>query len=595
MDWNSTSLDASRCNWTTVPCDREAARRLSDALPIPEHIAGLLVSRGVAEPEAARRFLRPSLSQLGDPLLFPGMDEAARRIARAIAAGERIVVFGDFDADGVGACAILGGVLSELGAKADIFLPDRLSEGYGLTAAAWERCRAASPDVRLLVTVDCGITSAGQIDAIRAEGVDVVVTDHHMPGDDLPRGCILVNPHLGATPGSEHLCGAGVAFKLAHALVKRDKLERGLDRPATDLREYLDVVAVSTIADVVPLVGENRLLACAGLNRLRTRPSQGMFALMDKAGLASEEVGGVNVAFRLCPRINAAGRMGSALAAYELLTATDPDRARELAVHLDHRNAERHSIEQDVLDAARESLRARGFDPDREGAVVADGGADWHPGVLGIVASRLSEEFQRPAAVIAFDAEGNGRGSLRAGDAGDYDILAALSGCEAFLERFGGHRRAGGFGLRRGQLDGFREAFSAACRDQAGGAAWAQATLSIDGWLDPSEVSLEWIDPLSSLEPFGEGNPEPVWGFRGLSFASPPRAVGADGAHLQANFRKDGATLPAIGFGMGSLLPASLDAAAAGRTVDVVAVVQANAFNGSVFPQLNLRDLRISS
>lgn len=597
MEQDSDTIDGddagqcAGCIWRDIPANPGIAAALCAELGVAAPVAHLLAARGIGTADAARRFLRPSLAQLGDPFDFPGMKAAAERIAAAVAAGDKIVVSGDFDADGVGACTVLCGVLERLGADCAAFIPDRLSEGYGLSEAGWERCKAENPGVKLLVTVDSGITNVAQVAKVREEGVDVVVTDHHQPGGEIPRDCIVVNPQIGASPGAESLCGAGVAFKLAHALVKLDKIRRDLAAPAVDLREWLDAVAISTIADVVPLVGENRVLAAGGLNRLRNSPSRGLFALMDAANLPAEEIGGVNVAFRLCPRINAAGRVGSARDAYDLLRATDKDAARELAVRLNARNAERHSIETDVFNDALAYLDEIGFDENRDGAVVAAGGPDWHPGVLGIVAARLAARFNRPAAAISFGEDGSGRGSLRAGDAGDYDVHAAMEACAGLLSRFGGHRKAGGFAIRREDLQAFRAAFSEACRGQAGGEASCRPELDIDAWLEPEEATLDMVGALNALEPFGEGNREPVFALRGLELAAPARAVGGEGQHLQAPFKCGDGILGAIGFFMGERAG---ELAAAGARFDIAGTLKPNTYNGETRLQMILRDFRLA-
>lgn len=578
----------ARYEWRDQPFDPDAAEALRAALGIPAAAARLLASRGVADPEAARRFLRPALRDLGDPFAFPSMRAAAERIAAAIAAGERIVVYGDFDADGVGACAILCGVMERLGADCSAFIPRRMDEGYGLSHEGWERCKAENPGVRLVVTVDCGITNVAEVAMVLSEGVGIVVTDHHTPGSELPAGCVTVNPRLGATPGAESLCGAGVAFKLAHALVKLDMVRRGLSAPAVDLREWLDIAAISTIADVVPLTGENRILAASGLNRLRNSPSRGLFALMDVANLQREEIGGSNVAFRICPRINAAGRMGSAADAYELLRTADGDRARELAARLNGRNAERHSAEQDVFDDALASLAESGFDETRDGAVVVAGGPDWHPGVLGIVAARLAARFNRPAAAVSFNPDGTGRGSMRAGEAGDYDVNAAMGACAKFLRRFGGHRKAGGFSVDIEYFPAFRAAMSEACRAQAGGRVSCVPELGIDLWLDPGEATIETVEAVAAFEPFGEGNREPVFALRGLRLAAPPRAVGAERQHVQAPFKCGGMVLGAIGFSMGE----RIGELSVGAAYDIAGSLQTNTFCGETRLQMVLKDFR---
>jgi len=377
-----------RCAWNTARCDAAAAAALSAAFQLPLPVAGLLTARGLTDPAAVAAFLHPSLQQLSDPFALPGIEAAARALQATIAAGGEIVVYGDFDADGVVATALLTGVLRGLGARVRPFLPDRHSEGYGLTPAAVDHCLGAGVP-RLLVTVDCGMGAAQEIARIGAAGARVIVTDHHAVTGSLPDDCLVVNPRLpGAPAGVAHLCGAGVAFKLAHGLLKLARAEGGT---LPDLRDWLDAVALATVADVVPLQGENRILVAAGLSRLSRRPRAGLRALMLRAGLAGP-VNSHHLGFVLGPRINASGRMRSAWTAFALLDTCDADQAMEHAILLERLNAERRQAEQEVLRQAELQI-AESFDGAVDGAVVA-GGTAWHAGTIGIVAARLSERHQ---------------------------------------------------------------------------------------------------------------------------------------------------------------------------------------------------------
>ncbi len=571
-----------RYEWTVVAADAAAVDTLAQAHNLPLPVAHVLAARGFADPAAAARFLDPRLQHLGDPLAFPGMLAAADRIWRAIRAQEELVVFGDFDADGVTATMILTGAIRRLGGRVAAFLPERSREGYGLTQAGLDRCLAEHP-AQVLITVDCGISGVAEVASARAAGVDVIVTDHHATPGALPVDCVLVNPHLGATAGAEHLCGAGVAFKLVHALVKRGREAGWLTDDAVDPREWLDAVAVATVADVVPLVGENRTLVAAGLRRLQARPSLGLKALMSRAGLAGT-IRSHHLAFVLGPRLNAAGRMRTAWPAYELLASESWDPAVARAIELEHLNAERRQVESQVLRQAEDQVAAH-FAPARDGAVVV-GAEGWHPGILGIVAARLSERFNRPAAVVALDAAGGGRGSLRAGHG--YDAVQALTRCHALLLRYGGHQRAGGFTLQPGAFTTFRTSLAAVSQAQVGDVR-RQPPLAIDAWLTADQLDPALWNALQRLEPFGEGHPVPRWGLRRVRLAAPASPIGAGGEHLRLAFLCGTRRLPAVWFRMGSLAPRLRGGA---ETYDVVGELNENTFGGQTELQLQVVDLR---
>ncbi len=577
-------------NWTTPCTDAVAVAELARAVSLPAAAARLLAARGFADPDAVERFLNPRLADMGDPLAFPGMAKAAERLWRAVDAGEPVVVFGDFDADGVVATAVLTSALQAFGGRVTPFIPDRLREGYGLSAAALARLAEQHADARLVVTVDCGITAAEAVRVLCAAGREVIVTDHHVPDAAVPlaEAYAVVNPHLPGTPaGCEALCGAGVAFKLACALWKTGKEAGRAVAQAWDPRAWFDAVAVATVADVVPLHGENRLLVRAGLKRLQEKPSPGLKALLRKALATAEELTSHHLAFLLGPRLNAAGRMRDAWPAFELLCASDNDRAHELAVTLDQLNAERRQTEEAILAEALAQLAGIPAGT-REGAVVA-GGADWHPGAVGIVAARLNDLSGVPAAVVSLRPDGGGRGSLRAGRG--YDALAALRRCDDLLEGFGGHKLAAGFEVKPGRFETFCDAFSSACAEQRPEGAVRQV-LTVDGWLGPDELNLALWQSLLRMEPFGEGNARPRWAMRGVAAMELPRPVGADGAHTAFQFRCEGKTFRGVWFKSGHLFEAVT--AACSGPVDVVFECRLNRFGGNETVEMQIVDLRPS-
>lgn len=569
-----------RFRWQTAAAGEETVERLASELNLPSAVAGVLAVRGLHDSAAAARFLDPRLQHLGDPLAFPGIAAAADRIWAALRQGEPVVVFGDFDADGVTATALLTEGIRSLGGKVEAFLPDRIKEGYGLTRAALQRCLAEHA-AQLLITVDCGITAAGEVAYARSRGLDVIVTDHHEASAEIPDALAVVNPRLGASPGAEHLCGAGVAFKLMHALLKQGRLAGHVGAGAYDVRAWLDAVAVATVADVVPLLGENRVLVAAGLSALAHQPRVGLKALKARAGLLTAPTSR-DLAFVFGPRLNAAGRMRSAWPALHLLHATDWDGAMALAVELEQLNAERRGVESDLLQAAQEQLAGRA----PAGAVVV-AGEGWHVGTVGIVAARLCDVWNVPAAVLSLQADGSGRGSVR-GCRGD-DVVAALGACRDMLAGFGGHPRAAGFHLKAGAVNTFREAFAAACQSQREGGD-ARPQLDLDGWLAPRDVGSELWSALQRLEPHGEGHGRPRWGMRNLRLTERPTPVGGEGEHLRLAFRgATGPVLRGVWFRMGRLAET---VAQAGPLYDAAFELHENTYGGRSSIELQLVDLR---
>jgi single-stranded-DNA-specific exonuclease len=545
--------------WLEIECDEEAAQTLVRELFLPPAIARLLVVRGHKTPRQARLFLNPDLvAAIGNPFDFPGIRDATDHIWSAIYAKKRIIVYGDFDVDGVVATATLVTALKRLGAEASPFLPLRDPEGYGLTLKALERCLGElSPPSSvavptLLITVDCGITSVIEVAWLAQRGIEVIITDHHEPGATLPPASVLVNPRVAHSPGAEALCGSGIAFKLVHALVEKGRAE-GWYTGAAMGGDLLPAVGLATVADVVALTGENRALVSGAIRNWK-RAGVGLTALFSRAAQhGREELSAFTFAFLLGPRINAAGRMRSAMAAYELLTTSDRDRAAQLAAELNALNAERLSVEKRIMTAARLQCGLEGASGPIAGAVIASGAVSdgWHPGVIGIVAARLSEMTGFPAVVIAVDEDGVGRGSIRAG--ARYHAVEALQTVQELLEGFGGHARAAGLVLRKGCLDAFCERFKAACDEQRKHMLDAQCALTCDGWLSPEDLSLSFYAFQQQLAPFGEGNPTPCWGLRDVVLET-ISTMGQEKEHLQALIRlTDGQSVRGIWFRRGHL------------------------------------------
>jgi single-stranded-DNA-specific exonuclease len=539
------------------PYDFEAALTLERELGVSHVLAQVLVRRGLAEPASARDFLEPR--ECHPPTAFAEIERAVAAVERHVRAGTRITVHGDYDVDGVCATAILVRALRSLGASVNWFLPSRLEDGYGLSGETVRRL--AARDTRLLLTADCAITAVDEVRAASALGIDVVVTDHHHPlaSGQLPE-CPIVHPEVCGYPFAE-LCGAGVAYKLAQAL------------GAATAEEDVELVALATVADLMPLRGENRRLVRQGLAAMAGTAKPGLRALMEVARVDPSALDAHALGFRLAPRINAAGRVRRADAGLELLLTNDGARAAEIAAELDHLNAERRAVEQRIAWEAEASAAGLG---DRSAFVLA--GEDWHPGVIGIVASRIVERHHRPAILVALDGE-LGQGSARS--IPGFDLLGALHACAVHLERYGGHRAAAGLTIRRDRLDEFRAAVER----------HAEAVLApellvpverIDAIVSGSDLGLALAEELERLEPTGLGNPRPRLLIPGARL-SDVRPMG-EGRHARFVVASGGARTPAVAFGCDGRVPGD-----PGEPVDASFRLERNVWNGTVEPRLVLR------
>jgi single-stranded-DNA-specific exonuclease len=554
------------------PVDPAAVRRLSDSLGISRTVAEILVRRGKSEPRDAERFLVPEIAQLSPPRTLRGVPEAVDRLLRAMRVNERILVFGDFDVDGVTGTSLAVRALRAVGANVDFLMPKRLVHGYGLSFKILPEVLERKPAV--LMTVDCGIRSVDEVAALTAAGVDVIVTDHHAPGPELPPALAVVDPKL---PGSGYpdprLAGVGVMFQLLRGLI--DELEHELD-----LERDLDLVAFGTVADVVPLDGENRAIVHEGLRVMNRREKPGMMALAQACGIEGQ-LEAWHLGYLLGPRINAAGRLEDATDAVRLLTTEDTQLAATLARQLDDENRRRQEISAQTLDQALRAIDRGTAGPDTDGIVLASN--VWHPGVIGIATAKLVERFHRPAALIAMDGE-VGRGSLRS--IPGVDVCAVLDDCRDLLVQYGGHEMAAGLTIERERIPEFRSRFAAGCRERITEEN-RDPRLRIDGEVRPEEVSLDLAEDLDRLAPFGFGNPRPAFLLRGVAAAGPPRIVGR--GHLKiALQRNGGAGLDCIGFDLGDRVEAGVPL---GR-LDVVGHVTVNEWNDRRTEQLQVVDFR---
>ena len=537
--------------------------RLRRELGVSGPLAQVLVRRGLAEPERARLFLEGEEEH--PPEAFRGIGEAVEAIRGHIAGGTRITVHGDYDVDGVCSTAVLVRALGELGADVDFYLPDRASDGYGLNLRTVQRLAARG--TRLLVTVDCAVTAVEEVAAARALGVDVVVTDHHAPRADgaLPRAPI-VHPRLCEYPFGD-LCAAAVAYKLAQALYG------AAGRDPDELRRDLDLVALATIADVVPLVGENRALVRRGLRALASTTKPGLRALMAVAGVDPSKVNERSVAFALAPRLNAAGRLYRADAGLELILTSDPARAARIAEELDSANHERRAVERQIRFQAEAQMAELG---ERSAYVLA--GEGWHPGVIGIVASRMVERSGRPVVLIALDAD-SGRGSGRSVES--FDLLAGLTACEGSLLRYGGHSAAAGLEIERGRVGEFAAALCAHA-DLVLRAEDLVAVERVDAVVDGEDLGMTLAEELQALAPFGRGNPGVSLMVADAVFAD-ARPMG-EGKHVRFTVQSHGARARAVAFGTGGRLPV-----ADGEPAQATFTLEVNEWNGVTEPRLVLR------
>jgi single-stranded-DNA-specific exonuclease len=559
------------CNgrWHAVPYSYAEAIRLVRELGVSETLATVLVRRGFGDPAAALEFLEAT--ETHDPFAFGGMEEAVELILSHVVRGSQIAVHGDYDVDGVCSTAVLVGALRDLGAEVRSRLPSRSEDGYGLSRHTVEELRTHGAG--LLVTTDCAIGAVEEVALARSLGMDVVVTDHHRPGDRLP-DCPIVHPDLGGYPCAE-LCATGVAYKLAQAL-----FARGGRDPAI-LRRELDIVALATVADLVPLRGENRTLVRDGLRALQGAQRVGLRELLRVAGVDPQSVTEQTLGFALAPRINAAGRLYRADAGLELMLTEDPARALEIARELDAVNTERQSVETGILIEAEEQLASA---PERlADPVQVLAGEGWHPGVVGIVASRLVERHHRPFVLIGLDGAGRGRGSARSIAA--YDLHAGLASAAVHLERFGGHRMAAGLELEEENLEPFKAVLLEHAR-AALGAEDLVRTEHVDAIVPGDAVCLELAEQLQAMRPFGMGNPAVRLLLPGARLAE-LRPMG-EGKHARFTINSAGVRARAVAFGVGNTLTAALDEGQAGPLPrhDVTARLEINEWAGSVEPRL---------
>jgi single-stranded-DNA-specific exonuclease len=580
--------------WSPATPQPLLAGQLAAQLKIAPLLAQCLLNRGFSEPSAIEQFLQPRLKNLADPFLLPNMDAAIGRLLRAREQNESLVIFGDYDVDGVTSTAVLLEVLRPLGWRVDFYLPNRMDEGYGLSADGVENCLKKFPTT-LLLAVDCGSTAVETIASLRSRGVDTVVLDHHQVSSPAPAAVALVNPQLAPelrTPNSElrtfqELCSAGLAFKLAHALVKRGR-ETGLPGAAEfDLRPLLDLVALGTIADIVPLTGENRILVSAGLERLNKTQRSGIVALK-KVAQSPEKLGAYEVGFQLAPRLNAAGRLETAEDALHLLLAKDSSEATPLAQNLDSRNRERQKIERGIVEEVSGTVRSK-FNPQTD-FVIVEGQLLWHIGVVGIVASRVLQEFYRPTIIIGGE-NGEMRGSGRS--IAGFDLAAALRECDDLLLRHGGHAMAAGLSIAPEKIDLLRQRLNEIARRSLRPVD-LQPPLRIDAEVGLDEMNFDLLAELDRLKPTGQGNPAVQFCARNLTHQRPLQRMGAQKQHVKMWVTDTPSPPGGYGAASGTVLEAvwwnSGEKSLPLGKFDLAFAPQINQFNGNRTVQLKVLD-----
>lgn len=565
--------------WQIAPAQPLLAETLARDTGTSPLLAQCLVNRGQHDPERIRRFLAPRLKHLADPFQLPNMEAAVKRLWRARDQGEALVIFGDYDVDGVTSTALLTDFLTTLGWKVHPYLPHRLDEGYGLSQDGVDNCLRQHP-VTLLLAVDCGSTAVATILELREKGVEVIVLDHHQLTGDCPPAVALVNPQLTANTSGEgaftELCSVGLAFKLAHALVKRGR-QLGLSEfAACDIRGYLDLVALGTVADLVPLTGENRILVTAGLERLNQTHRPGLLALRAAAQITGG-IGVYEVGFQLGPRLNAAGRLETANQSLQLLLARTSKEAEPLAKNLDARNRERQAIEKQIVADLVAKLRAN-FNPETDFAIV-EGRQDFHLGVVGIVASRILQEFYRPTIILGGDGQA-WRGSGRSIEG--FDLAHALRECDALLLRHGGHSMAAGVTLKPEQVEAFRQRLNEIAKRTLS-PEQLRPQLRLDAETPLAQLTPEVVTELEKLAPFGQQNPPVQLCVRHLTNARAPQRIGREQQHVKLWVASGRQTLEALWWGAAETQwPTGQFALAA--------VPQLNRYNGNVSVQLKVLD-----
>ena len=571
--------------WKFAPYDEARTRDLMQALRVAPLTAQVLAARGYDTPDAATAFLDAKMTDLHDPDDLPGVAEAAEKIVDAVKAGRRITIYGDYDVDGMTATSILWHCLKLENADVRYYIPCRMDEGYGLNSEALRTLHEEDPN-QLVVSVDCGITAVAEAALAKELGLELIITDHHTMDDELPEAC-LVHPRLpGGTYPFGDLCGAGVAFKVAWAVCKRlGDGQKASPRMREFLKQAVSLAAIGTVADVVPLHGENRVLVRYGLDGLQSRAATGLRSLIEIAGIkgdapiqADDDIG-----FKIGPRLNAAGRLGQARLAVELLTTTSAERGVTLAKYLDDLNKKRRTVETRIVKRAKQMVTENPEWESHRALVLAH--HDWHPGVIGIVANRIAEHFEKPTVLISLSPETNeGQGSARS--YAGFNLHEALAACSSHLTSFGGHAVAAGLRIAGDAIDAFRTDFNAFVTDNID-AAETEWDLPIDAEVRLADVTLHGVRELDRLGPFGQANDRPLFAATRLELKGPPKRMGEGGNHLSLQVRQFDTSMRAVAFGRGDWAD---EMQAANGPIDLCFAPSINRFRGRESVEMMIKD-----
>ncbi len=567
--------------WTTseplTDEQKQKVKQISELMKCPEMIAEMLICKGITDPVEIDSFFNPSLDNVFDPFIFKDMKKAVERIIRAINKDEMITIYGDYDVDGTTSTALLYLGLKKVGAIVNYYIPHRMIDGYGLSLSGVDQIKKNGAQV--IISVDCGINAIEEVEQINSLGMDIIITDHHNPKEKLPEAYAIINPKLEECEYPfTALAGVGVAYKLLMAVYSKMEIN---SKEFVD--KYIDLVALGTIADIVPLTGENRIFASIGLERLVKKQNIGLTALINIAGLSEKELNSSDIVFGLAPRINAAGRMGSAMRAVELLVATDEENSKELAQIIERENSLRQQIDQKTFQEACDIIEKKYKNLD-ETPIIVVSSDDWHPGVIGIVASKLVEKYYRPTIMITFkDGIGSGSGRSISG----FDLFEALSSVENYLETFGGHKYAAGLSILMEYVDVLENRLSSFVKEHITPEQLIPP-LKIDTKLELYEINENLLEWLNKFAPFGPGNMRSTFYTEGVMVVGFPYNVGKN--HLKIKVVKDGCTLDLIGFNLGDFLPFLKK----GLFIDIAYSLEFNTWQGRTTIQGKLKDIRFT-
>jgi single-stranded-DNA-specific exonuclease len=556
--------------------DFGVAQRLAAELNVSQTVASILVGRKLTTYDECKKFFRPNIDDFHDPFLFRDMEKAVSRIKQAFDAGEKIIIYGDYDVDGVTSTVLLIKALRRLGANCDYYLPNRLTEGYGVSDSGIRH--AAGCKASLIITVDCGITSCSQVALASSLGIDVIITDHHEPKDELPCALAIINPIMPESGyPDKSLAGVGAALKLCHALA--NVTGRGEEL----WHDLLELAALGTAADIVPLTGENRVITALGFSQMQDSNNLGIRALIEAQGLTNKKLSTSEVVFQIAPCINAVGRLGDPKRGVELLLTQDPALAALYAKELREANLERRALDSSAADEAVQWVEMN-CNPEKDFSIVA-ASSDWHVGVIGIVASRMVERFHRPSVLFSIGEDGMARGSGRSG--GGLHLLDALGQCSEFLESYGGHAAAAGLSIRSDKIDEFREKFNSVVKERLCADDLAPR-VTADAEVPVTAITSKLLRIIKQMEPFGPGNMRPVLLCRDLKHRYAPKAVGQNQNHLKLSLTSQGVTLDAIAFNFGDRLT---EVKSSTTLAEVAFALEENEWNGKVSLQMNVKGI----